>query len=73
MSAPVRSISVPEGEAPDPEVIAARIDLGCACYHEICCPWLMWTNDESLFTSTPSCDCGGEEMAKAYANGGPNA
>lgn len=64
----VRNIAVPEGERPSPAVIAARIDLGAAEYHEHCCPWLMWTADESLFTSEPSCECGGPEMAKAYAD-----
>lgn len=64
----VRSTRVPDDEAPSPEVIVARIDLGTACYHESCCPFTLWQADESLFTSMPSCDCGGEEMAKVYAS-----
>lgn len=55
-----------DDERPDPEGIAARIDLGDAEYHEHCCPWLMWSNDPSTFTSMPDCDCGGAEMAKGY-------
>lgn len=62
----VDTISVPEGEAPSAAVIAARIDLGAAEYHEHCCPWLMWSHDASLFTEMPDCDCGGPAMAAVY-------
>lgn len=64
----VRNINVPEGEIPSPEVIAARINTGSAEYHELCCSWLMWESDESLFDDEPPCDCGGPEMARAYAD-----
>ena len=72
MSAPnadaVRSVRVPDGDPPAPEVIAARIDLGTAEYHETCCYWALYQADESLFDSAPDCDCGGPEMAKVYAS-----
>lgn len=57
---------VPDGEAPSAENIAARIDLGNAEYHETICQWRLWSEDESLFTSMPGCNCGGPEMARAY-------
>lgn len=62
----VRSLVVPDGERPAPQVIAARLDLGSAEYHEHCCSWLLWAGDQSLFTEMPPCTCGGVEMAKAY-------
>lgn len=67
MAEPVRSIDVPDGERPDPEVIAARIDLGCACYHDLCCPFALYAANAELFTEVQACTCGGEEMARAYA------
>lgn len=67
---PVRSIDVSPVETPSPEVIAARIDLGCASYHELCCPFAMYAADESMFDGMPACTCGGPAMAMAYAEGG---
>lgn len=64
----VTSMAVPDGDTPSPELIAARIDLGCACYHEINCPFMLYAADHSLFSEAPACDCGGEAMAKAYAS-----
>lgn len=52
--------------APSVEEMATRIDMGNAEYHENCCPWMLWTADESLFTSMPRCECSGPEMARAY-------
>jgi hypothetical protein len=69
----VHSIDVPDGDTPSPEQIAARIDLGCACYHEINCPFMLYIADDSLFSEQPACTCGGEEMAKAYAQSGTEA
>jgi hypothetical protein len=63
----VTDIRIPDGEKPSPEAIAARIDLGCACYHEANCPFMLFMVDDDLFDETPACECGGEEMAKAYA------
>lgn len=64
----VRSVRVPDGDAPSPEVIAARIDLGSADYHDMCCGYALWCADESMFDGPQSCDCGGNEMAKVYAS-----
>lgn len=55
-----------DGDRPTAEQIATRIDLGMAEYHDTCCPWLLSTTDDSLFTSVQACECGGPEMAKAY-------
>ncbi len=63
----MRSVSVPEWDAPAPEVIAARVDLGQAEYHESICGYALFLADESLFVSCPECSCGGPEMAKVYA------
>lgn len=52
--------------APSVDEMATRIDMGNAEYHESVCRWRMWSEDESLFTSMPPCNCGGPEMARAY-------
>lgn len=64
--APVTTLDIPDGERPDPAVIAARIDVGSAEYHDTCCPWMLYAADASLFDVMPSCSCGGGEMAKWY-------